>query len=343
MPSYTPGLLHRRGFERSISVVEALDPAVGREFVRTTAVAMRDALASSDEETAWAGGLLNGTGAPLEFSFATFADDLRYTVEVGVPAESPEERLAHIESVLDEIDPCGGHRELVRQFHQVQKGSGLQWGAWLGIRHRRKDATTSFKIYAEIPPQSGPAASKLVSEYLGGAADSCHPSAPLLLIGKSPNSDRCEFYFEFPGSRLDLRDLDCLLARVGLGERREDLVELIRSFVFKAESSGADALPDCPYGFSYSVLPGRREPVFSIFAFAAALTGGDGLVRRQVLLATRRRGWDLGGYASLTEPVVDRFFRSTYHNMISFQVGEGPRSGLQISVSPPPLGLDDGR
>lgn len=324
-------------------MVEELDPVIGREFVRSTAVIMRDALASSGEQMAWAGGLLNGTGAPLEFSFATFTGDLRYTVEVGGPEAPPETRLGRIDSLLDEFGSEGRHREIVRRFGQVQKGASLKWGAWLGVRHRKKDAGTSFKIYAETPPEASRAASELVAEYLDGAPVFSGAPARLVLIGMSPGSDRCEFYFELPAPRLKLSDLDRLLAHVGLEERKDELVGLMRSFDFRGESSGADALPDAQYGFSYSVLPPCREPVFSIIAFAADLAGGDGLVRRQVLLATRTRGWTLGGYASLTEPVADRFFRSTYHNMISFVAGEVPLAGLQISVSPPPLRPDEGQ
>jgi len=335
--SYTSGM-QRQGFERSISVVEQLDPAIGQAFVRTTEVVMRDALASSDENALWTGGMLNGTGAPVEFSFATFADDLRYTVDVGGP--SPKTRLARIDSMLDELGSEGRQREITGRFGQLQKGASLQWGAWLGVRHRRKDAGTSFKIYAETPPEASGAASDLVAEYLGLVPVLSCPAPSLMLVGMSPGSDRCEFYFELPAPRLELEDLDRLMGHVGLEGRKQELVEMMRSFDFRGESRGADALPDAQYGFSYSVLPSRREAVFSIMAFAADLVGGDGLVRRQFILAARKRNWSVGGYASLTEPVAERFFRSTYHNMISFVVGEAPMAGLQISVSPPPMGLD---
>lgn len=336
MMSYTSGM-QRQGFERSISIVEQFDPAIGQAFVRTTEVVMRDALASSDEQARWTGGMLNGTGAPLEFSFATFADDLRYTVDVGRP--SPQTSLARMDAMLDELGSEGRQREITARFGHLQESASLRWGAWLGVRHRKKDAGTSFKIYAETPPEETGAASDLVAEYLGSVPVLSCPAPSLMLVGMSPGSDRCEFYFELTAPRLELVDLDRLMGHVGLEGRKQELLGMMRSFDFRGESR-SDALPDAQYGFSYSVLPGRREGVFSIMAFAADLAGGDGLVRRQFILAARRRNWSVGGYASLTEPVAERFFRSTYHNMISFVVGQTPMAGLQISVSPPPLGLD---
>src|SRR5690349_6568815 len=99
MTPSTHEILHWRGFERSISVVEKLDPAIGKEFVRTTEVVMRDLLASSTEAARCTGGVLNCNGAPIEFSFATFADDVRYSMEVGGPETSPQRRLARIDSI----------------------------------------------------------------------------------------------------------------------------------------------------------------------------------------------------------------------------------------------------
>ena len=337
MMTYTSGM-QRQGFERAISVVKQFDPAIGRAFVRTTDVVMRDILASPDENTRWTGGMLNGTGAPVEFSFATFADDLRYTVDVGGP--SPETRLARIDSMLDELGSENRQREIIERLGQLQEGASLRWGAWLGVRHGKSGAGTSFKIYAETPPEGSSALSDLIAEHLRFVPALSRPAPSLVLVGMSPGSDRCEFYFELPPPRLELVDLDRLMAHVGLEHRKQELMELMGSFDFRGESRCASALPDAQYGFSYSILPGRRDAVFSIMAFAPDLVGGDGLVRRQFILAARRRNWDVGGYASLTEPVAERFFRSTYHNMISFVVGQAPMAGLQISVSPPPLGLD---
>jgi hypothetical protein len=125
-----------------------------------------------------------------------------------------------------------------------------------------------------------------------------------------------------------------MLGRVGLESKQPELVDLIRSFEFRREG-GVGALPEAQYGFSYSALPSGGEPVFSIFVFAADLAGGDGFLRRQVLASAPGRGWTLGCYAPMTEPVDRMYFRSAFHNMIAFSAGRDS-VGFQVSVSPPP-------
>ena len=97
-------------------------------------------------------------------------------------------------------------------------------------------------------------------------------------------------------------------------------MQLIRSFHFR-EAGEADTLPEARYGISYSLQPGGRDPVFSIFVLPSALAGGDGYLRREILTAALGRGWNLGCYAALTQPFADRFFKSGFHNMLTFSVG----------------------
>jgi hypothetical protein len=332
---YQRGAVQRRGYERSVRVIEEFEPAIAPEFARTTDILLRDARSSERADAAWSGGLLNRTGAPLEFSFATFSDDLRYTVEVGGPETPPESRLARVDSLLQELHVDAGWSGIPRRFPEIQRNEQLGWGAWLGVRHPRKEGRTAFKIYAEIPARMNAASSALVTEYLGAAPAMSGGELRLVLMGGAPYSDGCEFYFELTGGELTAGAIKPLLAHVGLEERHEELMELIHSFQFRG-GSVADTLPETQYGFSYSVLPHSRNPVFSVFVFAADLAGGDGFVRRQVLASALGRGWKLGCYAALTEPIAQRYFRSAFHNMISFSVGEKSMAGLQVSVSPPP-------
>ena len=333
----------RLGFERSVRVIEQFEPSLGREFARVTEIVLRDCAQSGRQDIAWSGGLLNRNGAPLELSFSTLSDDVRYTVEVGGPETPPELRLARVDSLLEELglDPRWGGTP--RRFPELQSAGRVEWGAWLGVRHARAISSrpaTTFKIYAETPAATNPAASWLVSEYLGGAPVLPEGAAELALVGGAPESDRCEFYFELSWRKPALSTLNRLLARAGLEASQDELVDLVRSFQFRREGA-ADTLPDAQYGFSYSLLPGGRDPVFSIFVFAADLAAGDGFVRRQVLASTVGRGWTLGCYAALTEPLAQRYFHSAFHNMLTFSVGRDPNPGLQVSVSPPPEFIHD--
>src|ERR1700756_2513390 len=145
------GTAERLGFERAVRVVESLEPTIAQEFVRTTDVLLREVKLSPQGEGAWTGGLLNRTGAPLEFSFGTCSPDLRYTVEVGGPQTLPERRLDVAESLLAELGAPRNGDGVCTQFREIQQGADLQFGAWLGVRHRRSERATSFKIYAEVP------------------------------------------------------------------------------------------------------------------------------------------------------------------------------------------------
>ena len=332
---YPRGMLQRRGFERSIAVLDAFEPAVAREFARTTAVALRGFHA----DEGWGGGLLNRTGAPLEISCATFSDDIRYSVELSESETPPAARLSRANALLEELGRPMEPGIAIRRLGAMQEGATLRWGAWLGIRHGKRG--TAFKIYAEIPAQSNPAVDGLLAEYLVSLPTLSGGRAQPALIGQALDSDRCEIYFELPQRGLSVGDVERLLAHAELKERKEALLELVRSFEFRSGTGNAQALPEAQWGFSYSLLPGGREPVFSLFAFARDLAGGDGSMRRQILAASRGRDWNLGCYPALSEPLTDWYFRSEYHNMISFVVAEAPMVGMQVSLSPPPQEPND--
>jgi hypothetical protein len=226
-------------------------------------------------------------------------------------------------------------------LRDLQREGSLRWGAWLGVRHRLEEGRPDYKIYVEVPPENSMAASGMVEEYLRSAPVLSGRDLSLVMIGKSPGSERCEFYFEVPKRGLDAGDLERLLAHIGLENRQEDLKELIRSCEICRGADRQSDIPHAQYGVSYSVLPFGWEPLFSLFASASDFVGGDGFVRYQMLRAARSRGWTLGIYFFITEPVARWFFRSGYHNMVSFMVGQAPVAGLQVGVSPPPCGIDD--
>lgn len=337
---HRPGAAQRRGFERSIEAIARHDPGLASAFARTSGIALRDCLTSARQGKAWSGGVLNRNGAPLEFSFSTMSDDLRYTIEVGGPDIPPERRLARIDTLLGELGLDPGWAGIPRQFQDLQRNTPLAYGAWLGIRHKwawTSGPATTFKIYAEMPKAA--ATTALLTDYLG-APVLPDGEAQLALLGGTPDSDRCEFYFELSQARPAVSTLTRLLARSGLAARQDDLLGLIRSFHFRRDG-GPDTLPEAQYGFSYSVQRGGRDPVFSIFVLPSALAGGDGYLRRELLISVLGRGWSLGCYGALTQPLAQRLFQSGFHNMLTFSAGAGRALGLQVSVSPPPEFIHD--
>jgi hypothetical protein len=325
------------GLAYGIEVVQERAPAAAPAFLDTIDVLLRDAMSHPDQLAAWTTSLLTCTGAPLEFSFSTLNSGLRYTVDVGGPDVAAGERLDRIQSLACSLGWGEQCAALMRQLPGPGTVATPRWGAFLGVRHKPHDGCPAFKIYAEVQPERAMATPRDLEEDLRFAPSLFGHDLPLVMVGRSSDTERREFYFDLPKRGLDGDELTQLLAPVGLQDRKDELVDLILSCTLIREAG----LPLAHYGVSYSVLPGGLEPVMAIFAFAADFLGGDGIVRRQMLIAAHARGWTLGLYPYLTEPMARRFFRSSYHTMVSFMVGRPPIAGLQVCVSPAPRQIRD--
>lgn len=331
----------RGGLERAWRIIGGIDDAAAREFARVTSLAA--GLAGSPSR--WGGGLLNQSGAPLEFSFATRNNELRYTLEVGNSDTAPAARLEHINVLLAALGLGSGWQGAARQFPALQQEQPLAWGAWLAARQAdpacpgpRRD--TCYKVYAEVPCAKLPAARALTQQYLGSAPLAEAPFARLVMVGAAPGAARCEFYFELGSRIFSLACLYGLMDRVGLAHRCDALARLIDRFEFR-RGRQHDALPNAQYGFSYAVSPDRQDATFSVIVFAADLAGGDAWVRHQLLADACRQGMALPLYAALSEPIAGSYFCSSFHNMLTFSIDAAGPPAWQISMSPPPDFLTD--
>ncbi len=214
-----------------MQIIDLSDPDIGAELKRTTEVVFHD----YHSPDSWTQSLLNRTGAPLEFSFSTLSDDLRYTMEVGKHGTPPNSKLSLMERLLDQLGYTWTRSEPESSMVEMQADVDLDWGAWLGVRHGKRGI--SVKKYAEIPNQQGKEVHRLLREYLPLLVASMDNFALPVMMGNTLGSQRCEFYFELIRDELSLSDIKYLLSRVGLEHRCELLVELIRSFQFRRESN----------------------------------------------------------------------------------------------------------
>lgn len=331
----------RGGLERAWRIIGGFDDAAAREFARVTGQAA--GLAGSPSH--WGGGLLNQSGAPLEFSFSTRNNELRYTLEIGGRDTAPASRLAYINVLLEALGLESGWEGAARQFPALQQEQGLAWGAWLAARQAHPACPglqpgTCYKVYAEVPRGRLPAAHALMQQYLGAAPLADAPLARLVMVGAAPGAARCEFYFELGSRIFSLACLHGLMDRVGLAHRCDALARLIDRFEFR-RGRQHDALPNAQYGFSYAISPERQDATFSVIVFAADLAGGDAWVRHQLLTDASRQGMALPLYAALSEPVAGSYFCSEFHNMLTFSVDAAGPPAWQISISPPPEVLTD--
>lgn len=334
MIQYIRKSINRDSFKRAVSLIADRHPEIENQLRETLAILMQDIVSSPDQEAAWNYSKLNSNGSPIEFTFSSMHDEVRYTVEVGGPDVQPEKRLTCVAQLLTQLGSKEPFVELVDNFQQVQSQGKLRWGAWLGVRHLPNQ--DEYKIYAEVPPESSDWAKQIVADYLGNM-----PRLPgdrdvkLVALGRKPGSLRCEFYFALSGRGLSEGELDHLLDQLDLQHRQQDLLELMGAAQIFTSKSDRPKLPSVEYGLSYSVLPGKQDPVFSIFTFASKYIGGDAFIRHQILVAALSRGWSLGAYPILTEPLACNFTRCVHHNVIAFIVAPEQHLGLHISLSPP--------
>jgi hypothetical protein len=303
----------------ALSVLRARAPEVAPRVARRLARLLRD----HQETEPPAASALNRGGGPVEFACSSLNADIRYVVDIGGPVRT---RLARIGDLLPVRDRARrGVGDDLTMLAGLQARGTLDWGAWLGLRHRA-GCRPAFKVYAEVPPGGEPA--------LPGLSWPDRDDAGLspLLVGLSPEAGRREIYAQCAERGMPVSRLAAILDRLGLGRWLDDLVAMVRAFEFRR---GGGRLPDIRFGCSYGVGRDGDAPIFSLFAFAADLAGGDDHIRTQLLDFAERQGLDLGFYAALTEPFASRPAACGGHNMIGFLVGPEIRPGLQISFRPP--------
>jgi len=326
-----PGL----ALERAVGVVTKAHPELAERMSRALDLVLQDIRSHPDQNRAWGASKLNASGAPLEFTFSTLGGEVRYAVEVGGPDVPPADRLEVAARLLGQAGVGPTADEVVARFRGLQQPGELSWGAWLGVRHLPEG--DEFKVYAQLPRDTPPAATLFLREVLGAiptlaGGRRLQPVA----VGGTPGSPRTEVYFELSGVGLDADTLDRLLDPFGLGSDRQLLWDLM-SQAEGAALPGGPSLPEVDYGFSLSALPGGAAPVASVFARSCNFLGPDAFARWSMLKVASLRGWSLGAYAAMTRPLADRIMSCDSHNVVGFLLAGGCRSGMHISLSPPLL------
>lgn len=337
MRQYTPTSIRQAALDNAGEVLACAAPDHAGAFRNALAVLMQDITTHPDPTAAWTYSRLNGNGAPLEFTFSSLDDELRYTVEVGGPDIAPERRLERAGALMARLEAGAFARDAVAEMTALQVGGPLGWGAWLGVRH--KPAGTVFKLYAEMPATVTPATKARLDDHFGDGPQVPGRAARLVALGRTLGDDRLEAYYRLDGLGLENSELAAMLAPLGLADRADTLGGLMRSGIF-GDAGPRRSLPNVDYGISLSTLPGGKGPVVSVFAFAEDYIGGDGFVRHQMLYTAQERGWDLGAYRALSAPLAAQFRRAAHHNVIAFLVGPDPVAGMHISLSPPAPVID---
>lgn len=282
----------------------------------------------------WRSSLLTGCRFPVEFAFSSLSDTaIRYCTEVDTVEVSPDTRLDRALTLLDKFDSPPFEQSVLTTFKQIQDNSNLRFGAWLGARYSKN--SRQYKLYFDLGSPVDEQAKALLTQYLGQQPVLDEQLAKLVMIGKTPDSDGIEFYFEMHQPTITREQISQLLNRAGMNGRQNELNDMLDEARSYSSSLNKAGWPDSTYGFSLAVSAKGKVDVVTVFTFADHLIGGDGEIRKAVLSMAEKRHWQLPFYAQMSEPFCSQPYRYQYHNIIGFALTRNGNSGISISLAPP--------
>ena len=266
----------------SVAVLDALlgiHPAIDRALIIAAeeyGLAIADAASESLAEvlrgfaeqggaTAWQSSKLGRTGFPVEFALTTAgAPGLRYTSEVD--ALDPRGRLIRACDTFRKLSGMAVPDSVTQAAAALQRDATLKYGAWIGCRHGRQG--NSYKVYIEVPQGRAPDSVPVIRELQ-------HRKLRVSMIGYQP--DCMEMYYAIenplPG------EIGTAMAPIGLESRTEEVLDLLAEARMRPIHR---EMPCADFGFSYAI-PDKGAPVFTLYAFANSLFGGDGRTRSALL------------------------------------------------------------
>lgn len=319
------GMLGHPAVERALALAQGC-------YERETAGARAALRVLLDAHTAtvdgFSGSTLSMDGFPVEFAFSSADAALRYTVDPAPPGSDPAARVDTALALLSSLATPATLFNRLAVVRQMQAGSPLQFGAFIGGRHQA--ATSRHKLYLEIPEAGTSAAEALATELIGKPKTLPKLPQRIEMIGLDPVSKRTEFYSRI--QNMIATDLTSLLWRADLTARYGELIALLSACL---PVPIWRELPGTLFGFSYSVSETGGPLIFTLYTHARSLFGGDGATRTRILGLGRERGWDFDFYERLTEPLAIRDSAITSHTMFGITLTAEAPIAVTFGVSPP--------
>jgi hypothetical protein len=265
---------------------------------------------SSWPGVAWRFSRLSTDGSPLQFTFATHDDALRYASEVAGPEIDDRLRLR----AACELAGRAGTPVPVARLHEwetMQSGHELRWGAWAGARH--DGGAPSVKLYVEIPrslrERGQPNLRRIV------------PSSQPMMIGYDCVRGSEEHYFRQPA--MGERDRGAFLAYVAGARRRQAVLE---AFAELCDMPARTAVTWVNFG--YSLGPGA-DPAFAMFVRSRSLRS-VARVRRIFLTAQERVGRTQSAYRDLLGSLSEE--RLPDHEIVSVVERSDRDAELRVGI-----------
>jgi hypothetical protein len=281
---------------------------------------------------AWHASKLTGDGFPLELTFTSADNIIRYTAEAAAPTMSAAKRLSSVLQLVEQLSLQPIPPDMNHALHSVQAtGEPLHYGIWVGGRHEGdSSASDRFKIYLEIAdgermPVLPPPLITEPQPYLANR------KLKLRIYGYEPTSYTHERYYRI--EQCMTYHVYHLLNQIGLAHRTQDLLALIETANGRALNG---KIPGGSVGFSFSQKPGQPV-VFTLFLFARSVWGGDRSILQGLSELADTQNWDLGLYPEIAAPLVSRNIYNTYHGLFGLVVTPNLPIQATIGLRPPPV------
>jgi hypothetical protein len=276
-----------------------------------------DALLRRIERTAWPELLWSFSSlcedrCPVEFTFSSEDDAVRYTTEVAGPELSENLRLDAACECLEELALEPPPPAIVAEWRKIQANAVLRWGAWLGVRH--KGNNLAAKLYIEVPRERQWGPRPLT------------PGSRLHMIGFDPSTGANEQYFRT--STLD--DIE-LVALLRCFRQHANWPRLLESFSALRQMPGEAALRWTRYGYSLRTGADATEPGGLTLFVDSKGCGGPSGVRKRLQDTMGLECYRKSAYAMLLANAPDD--RLPTHGVVGIAVATSGKVELRVGVS----------
>ena len=253
-------------------------------------------------------------GGPVEILFSSADEALRYTLEVAPPEMEEGARLDAACALLALLGHAPPPSMLLAAWRAMQAGGALQWGAWLGIVHRRTGSRA--KLYLEVPRGTRLPSAVGVSAAL--------TASRLHMIGYEPDRRRIEYYFVHDATTRE--DFERLLTLAAPGER-ERLVAALCNLCAMPLAAVLGWI-----GLGHSVAFAReQEARLTLFLRAGAVPGGAAAVRHAFFSRQHALSRPVSSYEALLGGLCDEDLPD--HGVVALSATRGGEIEMRVGMN----------
>jgi len=210
-------------------------------------------------DVAWRFSGLTTDGCPLEFTFSSVDNALRFTVDVAAP------EVRNCDRIVAACDLAGrsGYRRpdsnMLERWMQMQRCHNLSWGARLGVR--ALGSRRAAKFYVEVPVAA--------QQFIQSSIKPPLSESIAVMVGHEPEYGIAEYYFR--QQLLSKVQMDRLLGALCNEDERATMIAGIEHVCGMPIAS---ALEWTGFGYSVALQDGQKfPPRLALFLRSSAIGG----------------------------------------------------------------------